>query len=279
MRALVPECITAWILHCQLETAAKTDVFLLLLFSVFSRNLVSGARAIACQCILTDVSDASVNLFSAFPSFAVSSLISQRMIATARAWQGGTPPRLAVRAASASRRLFPAARLVQLRVHLAKRTLAASNGNAPQSTAELIARAFKEGAVGKVRVNQRALIDKVRACSITGDDCSAQMLARYSSDHVVFREILTNADDSGAASAIISFTMDKDSRISEITISNDGRLFESADWERLTSIAEGNPDETSIGVFGVGELSHVVILPQGLCVVSNIRFLQRFRFE
>jgi hypothetical protein len=40
-------------------------------------------------------------------------------------------------------------------------------------------------------VNQRALIDKV--------------LARYSGEHTVFRELLQNADDAGATAAEIIF--------------------------------------------------------------------------
>lgn len=35
-------------------------------------------------------------------------------------------------------------------------------------------------------------------------------------------------------------------------VTNDGHPFRPADWKRLKSIAEGNPDETKIGAFGVG---------------------------
>ena len=35
-------------------------------------------------------------------------------------------------------------------------------------------------------------------------------------------------------------------------VTNDGHVFKPTDWARLKRIAEGNPDETKIGAFGVG---------------------------
>lgn len=35
-------------------------------------------------------------------------------------------------------------------------------------------------------------------------------------------------------------------------VRNDGQLFRTEDWDRLKKIAEGNPDETKVGAFGVG---------------------------
>lgn len=35
-------------------------------------------------------------------------------------------------------------------------------------------------------------------------------------------------------------------------VKNDGQAFREEDWQRLKRIAEGNPDETKIGAFGVG---------------------------
>ena len=40
--------------------------------------------------------------------------------------------------------------------------------------------------------------------------------------------------------------------LKRLVVSNDGKAFGSSDWSRLKRIAEGNPDETKIGAFGVG---------------------------
>ena len=54
----------------------------------------------------------------------------------------------------------------------------------------------------------------------------------------------------------------------DVVVHNDGRLFGTDDWNRLTSIAEGNPNIGSIGMFGVGfysvfELSDEPIVHSG----------------
>ncbi|CAG8454354.1 3405_t:CDS:10 [Acaulospora morrowiae] len=116
----------------------------------------------------------------------------------------------------------------------------------------------------RVEVNQRHLIDK--------------MLARYSSEFVLYRELMQNAgsnlfckqllifrkltkillkDDAKASSVKISFECTKSRIITKkkcerIVIMNDGMAFRSQDWSRLKKIAEGNPDEQKIGAFGVG---------------------------
>ncbi|KDQ10617.1 hypothetical protein BOTBODRAFT_68536 [Botryobasidium botryosum FD-172 SS1] len=107
-----------------------------------------------------------------------------------------------------------------------------------------------------VKTNQKALIDTV--------------LARYSGEFTVFRELLQNADDADARCARIHFKTnryiardkskettsqglpDLDRIVSQWTVQNDGRGFESADWDRLMTIADGNPNERNIGAFGVG---------------------------
>ncbi|KAH8983017.1 hypothetical protein EDB92DRAFT_1804081, partial [Lactarius akahatsu] len=113
-----------------------------------------------------------------------------------------------------------------------------------------------------VEVNQRALIDKV--------------LARYSGEFTVFRELLQNSDDAGANSVEIRFEtqsylfrvkqsgVDPDKSLEEDlpnlktavvhqwTFKNNGTKFRDEDWNRLKKIAEGNPDEEKIGAFGVG---------------------------
>ncbi|EJD52006.1 hypothetical protein AURDEDRAFT_181569 [Auricularia subglabra TFB-10046 SS5] len=105
-----------------------------------------------------------------------------------------------------------------------------------------------------VEVNQRALIDKV--------------LARYSGEFTVFRELLQNSDDAGASAAEIHFrTQDfvdkktaprapfpdlKTVPVHEYAFRNNGTVFRDEDWKRLKKIADGNPDEEKIGAFGVG---------------------------
>ncbi|KAG2015943.1 hypothetical protein CC2G_009161 [Coprinopsis cinerea AmutBmut pab1-1] len=104
-----------------------------------------------------------------------------------------------------------------------------------------------------VEVNQRALIDKV--------------LARYSGEFTVFRELLQNSDDARSEAVEIHFDTDgsvpletpegelkdlKSILVQRWTFKNNGILFRDEDWNRLKKIAEGNPDEEKIGAFGVG---------------------------
>lgn len=110
-----------------------------------------------------------------------------------------------------------------------------------------------------VTVNTRALIDKI--------------LARYSGEWTVLRELLQNAADASASKVTIRFetipstsvpvpqTSDPSAllrhtllhhTLKRLIVSNDGQAFGANDWSRLKRIAEGNPDETKIGAFGVG---------------------------
>ena len=110
-----------------------------------------------------------------------------------------------------------------------------------------------------VTVNTRALIDKV--------------LARYSGEWTVLRELLQNAADASASNVTIKFEtvpsstvplpQNADSSallkhtllyhtIKRLLVTNNGQPFGPNDWSRLKRIAEGNPDETKIGAFGVG---------------------------
>ncbi|KAJ4289702.1 hypothetical protein N0V90_011031 [Kalmusia sp. IMI 367209] len=115
------------------------------------------------------------------------------------------------------------------------------------------------GQDSEVTVNTRALIDKV--------------LARYSSEHTTLRELIQNASDAGANTVVIKFETDpsldtpapqgsdkalllkhiiQHHTLKRLIVSNNGQPFTAADWSRLKSIADGNPDETKIGAFGVG---------------------------
>ncbi|KAK3672882.1 hypothetical protein LTR78_007235 [Recurvomyces mirabilis] len=110
-----------------------------------------------------------------------------------------------------------------------------------------------------VTVNTRALIDKV--------------LARYSGEWTTLRELIQNAADAQAKKVTIRFETSPSSTVplppsrdpsdhlrhvlqhhtlKTLLVSNDGELFAENDWQRLKRIAEGNPDETKIGAFGVG---------------------------
>lgn len=123
----------------------------------------------------------------------------------------------------------------------------------------LRAQAMGAGNDEAVTVNTRALIDKV--------------LARYSGEWTTLRELLQNAADASATKVIIRYqtlpsatvavpqSSDNSSRLKHVllhhtlrslTVENNGVPFKATDWSRLKMIAEGNPDETKIGAFGVG---------------------------
>ncbi|KAJ5545405.1 hypothetical protein N7461_007709 [Penicillium sp. DV-2018c] len=110
-----------------------------------------------------------------------------------------------------------------------------------------------------VTVDTRGLISKV--------------LARYSGKWTVLREMIQNAADASATKVTIKFetipstTVPSPSSndptahlkhtisnhtLRRLLISNNGAAFSEKDWARLKRIADGNPDETKIGAFGVG---------------------------
>ncbi|KAF9984479.1 hypothetical protein BGZ65_000291 [Modicella reniformis] len=104
------------------------------------------------------------------------------------------------------------------------------------------------GAEERVEVNQRHLIDKI--------------LARYSAEYVVYRELMQNSDDACAKGIEIVFETaspnsketvpNLSTKITRVLFKNNGMHFRPEDWNRLKKIAEGNPDESKIGAFGVG---------------------------
>ncbi|KAI9221451.1 hypothetical protein BC828DRAFT_404910 [Blastocladiella britannica] len=108
-----------------------------------------------------------------------------------------------------------------------------------------------DGIEERVEANTRHLIDKI--------------LARYSAAHTIYRELVQNSNDAGADTVEIRFDsvpVNPSDNLSPagtlpthfcaLSYRNNGRIFTDADWHRLKSIAEGNPDETKIGFFGVG---------------------------
>ena len=125
---------------------------------------------------------------------------------------------------------------------------------------KLRAAALRDGADEEaVTVDTRALIDKV--------------LARYSGEWTTLRELIQNAADAQATTVTVkwetlpSTTVPMPSTTSpsdllkhtianhtlqRLVVQNNGQPFAKTDWGRLKRIAEGNPDETKIGAFGVG---------------------------
>ena len=123
----------------------------------------------------------------------------------------------------------------------------------------LRAQTIQGGSDQAVTVNTRALIDKV--------------LARYSGEWTTLRELLQNAADASATRVIVRFQTQASAKVpvpqssdvsirlkhvisnhtlKSLIIENNGIPFQPKDWSRLQKIAEGNPDETKIGAFGVG---------------------------
>lgn len=126
--------------------------------------------------------------------------------------------------------------------------------------AKLRAAALRDGEDEEaVTVDTRALIDKV--------------LARYSGEWTTLRELIQNAADAQATtvkikwetlpstqvplpsttsqSEILKHTLSHHT-LRRLVVQNNGQPFTKTDWGRLKRIAEGNPDETKIGAFGVG---------------------------
>mmetsp|Transcript_6127 Transcript_6127/g.13879 ORF Transcript_6127/g.13879 Transcript_6127/m.13879 type:complete len:1897 (+) Transcript_6127:127-5817(+) len=122
-----------------------------------------------------------------------------------------------------------------------------------------------EGSDARVEVNQRALIDKI--------------LARYASAGAVYRELIQNSNDAEATTAeiIITTSLSKDGNdaatsssnkevVTQVIYRNNGLPFRPQDWDRLRKIAEGNPDETKVGAFGVGAYTMFSICEEPLVV-------------
>jgi hypothetical protein len=78
------------------------------------------------------------------------------------------------------------------------------------------------------------------------------MLARYAADFAVFREVVQNADDATASEFELHLRFKSDGSVVSFEAKNNGRIFTDEDWQRVAKIAEGNPDESTVGMFGVG---------------------------
>jgi hypothetical protein len=51
--------------------------------------------------------------------------------------------------------------------------------------------------------------------------------------------------------ALVRSSSDQPRVITQLDIINNGAVFTQPDWERLSTIASGNPDSSKIGMFGV----------------------------
>ncbi|KIJ09990.1 hypothetical protein PAXINDRAFT_16966 [Paxillus involutus ATCC 200175] len=131
-----------------------------------------------------------------------------------------------------------------------------------------------------VTVNQRALVEKV--------------LARYPEEFTVFRELLQNADDTRAENVDIEFQTEghaqkllgyeatdstnfdlSKAKVFKCVVRNDGKRFGEGDWNRLTNIAVGNPDDQKIGGFGVGFFS-VFSVTDSPVIISGDRCMKMY---
>eukprot|EP00177_Eucheuma_denticulatum_P000219 GFKZ01000378.1.p1 GENE.GFKZ01000378.1~~GFKZ01000378.1.p1 ORF type:complete len:1825 (+),score=234.55 GFKZ01000378.1:194-5668(+) len=114
---------------------------------------------------------------------------------------------------------------------------------------------LSQGSDSRVEVNQRALIDKI--------------LARYASANAVYRELLQNSNDAEASQADIQFhttPTPTGSFVTQVVYRNNGKPFAHQDWARLRKIAEGNPDVSKVGAFGVGAYTMFSICEQPMVV-------------
>lgn len=97
-----------------------------------------------------------------------------------------------------------------------------------------------------------------------------KILARYASAGAVYRELLQNSNDAEATAAEILITTSSSETgkevVSQIIYRNNGLPFRSQDWARLRKIAEGNPDASKVGAFGVGAYTMFSICEEPLVV-------------
>jgi curved DNA-binding protein CbpA len=92
----------------------------------------------------------------------------------------------------------------------------------------------------EVEVNVKAMIYRI--------------LSRYPSKLAMYREVIQNSNDAGAKS--MKLTLERDDCGGHpapcFVVQDDGKGFDDESWERLITIASGNPDPNKVGGFGVG---------------------------
>lgn len=110
----------------------------------------------------------------------------------------------------------------------------------------------------RVEVNQRALIDKI--------------LARYATAGAVYRELIQNSNDADATIAEIRFSSIVKAgvkHVNQVVYRNNGMFFRPQDWDRLRKIAEGNPDVSKVGAFGVGAYTMFSICEEPMVISGD----------
>ncbi|CDF34901.1 unnamed protein product [Chondrus crispus] len=133
--------------------------------------------------------------------------------------------------------------------------VAAANSKVTSAFESIRSAVLATGVDTRVEVNQRALIDKI--------------LARYASAGAVYRELLQNSNDAEATTAEIHFTtcpVPSGALVTEVVYKNDGLPFRNQDWARMRKIAEGNPDVSKVGAFGVGAYTMFSICEEPMVV-------------
>lgn len=121
---------------------------------------------------------------------------------------------------------------------------------------------------------------EVRAVEVDQKEFITKMLARYEGHYFCLRELMQNADDAGASRLTVkAYTAAGEgvtvvdgcvaaAAVRRMEVCNDGQAFTAADWKRVQTIAQGNPNEKTVGMFGVGFYS-VFSLTDRPIVVSN----------
>ena len=87
-----------------------------------------------------------------------------------------------------------------------------------------------------VEVNVRMMVERI--------------LSRYPNKFAMFREMIQNSNDAGAESIEFRFCTDCHEGRAALVVKDDGGGFSPEAWERLVTIASGNPDANKVGGFG-----------------------------
>lgn len=86
----------------------------------------------------------------------------------------------------------------------------------------------------------------------------------------MYRELLQNSNDAEAKNAEVRFSTTSTNNgtpiVSQVVYRNDGHPFRPEDWSRLRNIAEGNPDVSKVGAFGVGAYTMFSICEEPLVI-------------
>jgi len=90
-----------------------------------------------------------------------------------------------------------------------------------------------------------------------------KILARYTTKYSVFRELVQNSDDAGSSEIIIEINENT------VVFKNNGKIFGDEDWTRIRTVAKGNPEEDTVGCFGVGFYSVFSITEEPIIISGN----------